>query len=138
MFLKVTKQGYDRDGAQFAHGYFLILMYPDRPMRFEHGKFLGWPQHPNPPVRAMVKFVRMKQLGHFIMGRIYVLGHDITLTGDYGDNGLICNVPEEVYQTGVPLPDDLYDAWNKGQGWNCAGAEAGLMHAWGVTLREGL
>jgi hypothetical protein len=82
------------------------------------------------PLRAIVRYVRMRQLGHFMMGSARVGKTRLTLSGSYGSDGLPKTVPDEVYEAGTPLPQSLYDAWNKGGGWNSAGAEAPAMRQW--------
>jgi hypothetical protein len=82
------------------------------------------------PLRAIVRYVRMRQLGHFMMGSARVNGHSLTLSGSYGSDGLPTSVPDDVYDAGVELPQYLYDAWNKGGGWNSAGSEAAQMREW--------
>ena len=52
MFLRLTRSGYNRDDEQVAHGLFLIVV-----------------QNPNdnalrPELRAVVRYIRMRQLGH--------------------------------------------------------------------------
>jgi hypothetical protein len=128
MFVTVSKGGYTRDDSQFSQGYFLILMHPKKTLE----EMLA--HKPDPPVRGLVRFVRMSQCGHFMMGRINVKGHRIVLSGSYGADGLICDVPQEVYDLGEELPQELYDAWNSGGGWNGAGSEAPKMRGWGLEL----
>lgn len=82
-------------------------------------------------IRGIVRHVKMHQIGHFMMGTMIVAGHKITLSGTYGSDGLACDVPHEVYELGVDLPDELYEAWNKGEGWNEAGKEGLAMFDWG-------
>ena len=82
------------------------------------------------PIRAIVRKVAMRQCGHFMMGIARIKNQSIVLSGSYGADGLSKSVPTEVYQMGVPLPDDLYDVWNTGGGWNSAGSEASAMRKW--------
>ena len=83
-------------------------------------------------IRAIVRYVRMRQMGPWMMGAARVHGESITLSGSYGSDGLPCSVADEVYQIGVELPDELYQAWNTGGGWNGAGSEAKTMRAWAL------
>ena len=85
------------------------------------------------PMRGLVRYVRMKQLGHFMMGSAVVGKHRLTLSGSYGSDGLPKSVPDEVYEAGVEVPRDLYDAWNKGGGWNGCGNEADAMRKWALA-----
>lgn len=82
------------------------------------------------PIRAIVRYVRMRQLGHFMIGSARIGKTRITLSGSYGSDGLPKTVPDEVYEAGTPLPQELYDAWNKGGGWNSAGNEREAMEKW--------
>jgi hypothetical protein len=85
------------------------------------------------PIRAIVRHTSMRQLGHFMMGFARVHGHRITLSGSYGGDGLICTVPDAVYNAGIELPVELRDAWNSGGGWNDAGSEAPAMRKWALS-----
>jgi hypothetical protein len=67
-----------------------------------------------------------------MMGNARVHGHRLTLSGSYGSDGLPDTVPAEVYARGVELPDELYNAWNNGGGWNGAGSEAPAMREWAL------
>lgn len=72
-----------------------------------------------------------------MVGRLPIgcTGTYISLSGAYGADGLIREVPAEIYKLGTDLPKELYDAWNKGDGHNSAGSEAVLMDAWARTLK---
>ena len=89
-------------------------------------------KHVHYPLRALVRYARLKQLGHFMMGTARVGQHSLTLSGSYGNDGLPMSVPDDVYEAGVELPQHLYDAWNKGGGWNGAGSEATAMREWAI------
>lgn len=53
------------------------------------------------------------------------------IEGSYGDNGLSLTVDDETSNTyGLPLPQYLYDLWNKGGGWNSYENEAKEMRKW--------
>jgi hypothetical protein len=89
------------------------------------------------PIRAIVRHVAMRQLGHFMMGTARVDGISLTLSGSYGADGLVSSVPDEVYERGLELPVELHEAWNKGGGWNSAGSEADAMKQWALShLKE--
>lgn len=90
------------------------------------------------PIRAIVRHVAMTQCGHFMMGNARVHGHRLTLSGSYGSDGLPDTVPPEVYERGLELPKDLYDAWNNGGGWNSVGSEAPLMRKWALENLKAL
>jgi hypothetical protein len=55
---------------------------------------------------------------------------EVPLSGCYGADGLLRDVPSEVFALGTPLPQELYDAWNKGGGHNSSGSEELLMQEW--------
>lgn len=84
------------------------------------------------PLRGIVRYVRMRQLGAWMMGRARIHNTSITLSGSYGSDGLPCTVPDAVYEAGTLLPNALYEAWNTGGGWNGAGSEAPAMRAWAL------
>lgn len=82
------------------------------------------------PMRAIVRYTRMRQFGQFMMGFARIHGHRLTLSGSYGSDGLPCSVPDEIYAQGIEVPRELVDAWNHGGGWNGAGSEADAMRKW--------
>jgi hypothetical protein len=90
------------------------------------------------PLRAVVRHVAMKQVGHFMMGYARIKGVTVTLSGSYGGDGLPTSVSDKVYESGVELPQYLYDAWAKGNGWNNAGDEAPLMREWALENLKAL
>lgn len=147
MFVTNHNSGYTRDGSQFAQGYFLMLMQPNShhceneacegyklPVDGEWdrceacGEFMTIES--DAPIRGLVRFVRMTQLGHFMMGAVRVKGHKLVLSGAYGEDGLIMTVPRDVYNLGKDLPAELVEQWNRGGGWNSAGSEADDMRKW--------
>ena len=119
MFI-TSRRGCDRNGQQIAHGRFLMLMVT--------------PNAPRNKVRGLVRFVRMHQLGNFMMARLTVkaggASHKLSLSGCYGSDGLLLDVPQEVYDLGVDLPSHLYDKWAKGGGHNGAGSEGIDIYEW--------
>ena len=117
MFISMRRQGYEGT-EQVASGRFLILCQPK-----------GW-ENRNAPIRALVRFTSMRQLGNFMMGTARAYGHSITLSGSYGSDGLPCDVPQEVYDRAITLPEWLHKAWNEGGGWNSCGSEAPAMRQW--------
>ena len=90
-------------------------------------------KHITYPIRGIVRYVRMKQLGHFMMGSATVGKHRLILSGSYGSDGLPDSVPDEVYEAGVELPKELIEQWNTGGGWNDAGSEAPAMREWALA-----
>jgi hypothetical protein len=119
MFLKTRRSGCDSDGQQVTSGSFLLLVQPKGTAA-------------KAPIRALVRFVSMRQLGHFMMGQCRAYGHSITLSGSYGSDGLPCDVPQEVYDRAIEVPAELVAAWNTGGGWNGAGAEGPAMREWAI------
>jgi hypothetical protein len=113
--------GYDRSGLQIRQrGLFLLLITPEGAS--------------NMPVKALVRKVALRQMGHWMMGRANIGGHWFTVSGPYGGDGLTLYLPPDVYAShGIPLPHYLWEAWNTGGGWNDAGAEASQMIAWALS-----
>jgi len=109
-------------GTETCHSRapFLILVQPPG---VEGGK---------QPIRALVRKVALHQMGNFMMGSARAFGHRITISGAYGSDGLPRSVPQEVYDKAIPVPQELVDARNKGEGWNSAGTEAPAMRNWAV------
>ena len=81
-------------------------------------------------VRAVVRDVALRQLGHWMTGQVRISGHPVSLSGAYGADGLTREVPRAVFELGVPLPPELYEAWSKGGGHNSAGSAAPDMAQW--------
>jgi hypothetical protein len=135
MFITSKRSGYDRTGQQVASGLFLILMQPKS--WNDKGETILPMSSSSYPIRALVRHVSMSQFGNFMMGRARVHGHTLILSGSYGSDGLPDTVPMEVYNYGVPLPPELYEAWKNGEGWNSAGSEAPKMREWALAhLKE--
>jgi hypothetical protein len=80
-------------------------------------------------MRAIVRTVALRQLGHWMMGRANVGGRWVTVSGSYGSDGLPMHV-DGYPKDAIPVPDELYQAWAKGDGWNGAGNEAPAMRQW--------
>jgi len=133
MFLRGLAKGWvDRHGSQHSQGAFLILMSPANP------EVMGSPTRCL-PYRGLVRSVHLSQLGHFMVGSMSVRAqgrglHRIPLSGAYGADGLIREVPNEVYAIGTDLPEDLWKKWNEGGGHNNAGSEAPDMDVWAKGL----
>ncbi len=120
MFITIRRSGYDRAGQQVASGRFLLLVQPKGS------------DNRDKPIRALVRFTSLRQLGHFMMGECRAFGHRLTLSGSYGGDGLPCDVPDDVYEKAVEVPAELVAAWNTGGGWNGAGTEAPAMREWAL------
>ena len=124
MYLKSNGSYYKGTSQCTRKAPFLILM--DDPSKKELGCFKGH-------MRGIVRIVAMEQCGNFMMGRARIKGHTIILSGSYGGDGLpVYKVPQEVYDAGIDIPDELFDAWNKGGGWNSAGSEGLAMRKWAI------
>ena len=116
MYINPTTRYYDNAGQHTARGNFLILVQCDDLKTKE--------------IRAIVRKVALHQCGHWMMGSARAFGHRIAISGAYGHDGLPCTVPDDVFEKAIPIPADLYNAWNKGGGWNSCGSEAPLMRQW--------
>lgn len=129
MFVKLDKSGYRTSGEQFSSGLFFMLIQ-------DKAKGVGQEVC---PLKAIVRKASLRQLGHFMMGTVRILGHSLTISGGYGGDGLPMSVPTDIYEKkGILLPQELYDAWNKGEGWNGPGREAGAMRKWALEHLEEL
>ena len=130
MYIENSKTYYTNHGQKSTRANFLILVQSeDRP--------LG----PN-NFRGLVRKVVMRQCGNWMMGTARVANESLTLSGAYGGDGLPKTVSEKIFEKGTPVPKALYDAWDKGGGWNSCGSEADAMRAWalkeicGIAIKE--
>ena len=121
MFITSKYSGYNQHGEQSAAGLFLILMT----RKGDHGSCLA----PG-ATRAVVRYVRMTQLGHFMMGSAQIGPERVVLSGGYGNDGLPTDVSDAAFERGVDVPEDLMIAWNTGGGHNGAGSEADMFRQW--------
>lgn len=140
----ITCRGsYDRDGSQKAEGSFLALFTT---------KAGG-------EIRALVRYTKLRQLGHFMSGSIVVKSdrakasndpgpswmypnhyvphikegaYRIYLEGTYGANGLTIDVERYVglWEVLHPLPKELEEAFWRSDGWNGPGKEGPAIHRW--------
>ena len=129
MYIKPTRQWYEAGGTQHAgQQWFLIMCVPGKKTKdvlSGYESYLAdYDYAGRHPIRCIVRKVALEQLGHWMMGYARAFGHRITISGSYGSDGLPKNVDREVWDKAIPLPDDLYDAWNKGGGHNSCGSEA--------------
>ena len=125
MFIQSPNTRYTKHGEQVAGpALFLILISGESKDR----------QHP----KAVVRKVKLTQCGHYMMGTTTLFGHKEMLSGAYGSDGLLCTVPDQIYDAASTLlPQELYDAWSNGGGWNSAGSEAQAMTNWALdNLKE--
>jgi hypothetical protein len=119
MYIRTKYSGYNRHGEQSSGGMFLILM---------QSNVIG-----DQSMRAVVRYVRLRQIGHFMMGSAQVGKVRLVLSGAYGGDGLPKTVDDATYQRGVPVPAELIEAWSNGGGWNSAGSEAGPFREWALN-----
>ncbi len=126
MFLTVGRRGHT-----WAEGPFLIL----------------FDESPSGEIRAIVRRVRLAQTGHFMMGRVVIAGHSISLSGGYGGDGMSKGAFDLLDQTPYwpglweklhPLPPKLREAYRQGGGWNAPGNEAGALREWALKNRREL
>lgn len=133
MFVK-GHRGYSKDGGQRAEGSFLMI--------FQDPAQTGL----RPELRALVRFVRMRQLGHYMMGMVRVAGQQISLSGTYGDDGLPISLDhkgmpkgavEHIWERLVAVPAELQKVFWEGGGHNCAGSEGSAFLDWAtLNLKE--
>jgi hypothetical protein len=123
MFITQKSGGYDRHDQAFSSGKFLLFMQPND--EWEKYRTFG-----REKIRCLVRSCALRQLGHWMMGTVRIKGKSITVSGAYGSDGLPKSVPREIWELGVELPQDLYDKWAKGGGWNSAGSEAAEVREW--------
>ena len=99
-----------------------------------------------PELRAVVRHVAMKQLGHFMMASVKLGGFNICLSGTYGSDGLPVNFGQHfidheparftddqantLFNSMVPFPPELQAAFWAGGGHNCGGREMELLRQW--------
>jgi len=133
MFLQ-CKSGYDKDGQQRASGPFLIVAQKPGCRDLK------------PELRAVVRHVSMKQLGHFMMASVKLGGFNICLSGTYGSDGLPVNFGQHfidhepvrfteeqanaLFDAMVPLPEELQAAFWAGGGHNTGGKELEQIRQW--------
>jgi len=122
MYLTNGNGYYDSAGEQHSRrGLFLMLCQPPGIASCDT------------PIKAVVRKVALHQFGHWMMGKARIYGQSFTVSGAYGADGLIMDVPQEVYdRLPVVLPDELREAWSKGEGWNSCGKEAPDMRKWAL------
>jgi hypothetical protein len=121
MYIQEVSGGY-RNGEQVTgRGLFLILVQTKSRVISSPGNF-----------RAVVRKVALRQLGHWMMGKARIGKEWYSLSGSYGHDGLPLTVKDDAFDRAVPVPEELYDAWSKGGGWNSCGSEAAGMRKWAL------
>lgn len=128
MYIEDKGGYYDSHGQQHSRkGWFLMLMHPEHHWSEREKRKDYFTE-----TRALVRKVALSQCGHWMMGTARAFGHSLTVSGAYGADGLIMNVPEEVYEKAYPVPERLMRLSNDGGGWNSAGSEADEMRKWAL------
>jgi hypothetical protein len=137
--------GYYADGGQWARGPFLMLFQDP------------FSKESKPELRALVRCVTLRQLGHWMMGHALINGVEITVSGSYGADGLpmsidrYCERERKYDELGNPIrkgftdaektrlwgtlaaiPKYLQDAFWAGGGHNSAGAEGPAFRKWAI------
>lgn len=120
MYIKKTSRYYT-DGSEATRRQWFLILMSDKTQRFDRTK-----------IHAVVRKVALHQMGHWMMGTARIHGYSLSVSGAYGSDGLTSDVPTEVYNVGVPLPEELTKAWTGGGGWNCAGREGPAMVKWAI------
>ena len=121
MFIEQSYRGYNSSGEQVVQrAKFLLFLQPDVKR--------GTDYH----IRCLVRKVAMRQCGHWMMGAANLGGKWYTVSGSYGNDGLPMDVPMSIWEKGIKLPIELYQAWNIGEGHNGAGNEATLVRQWAI------
>ena len=140
MFIKTTRSGYNDDGEQICHGLFLWVF----------GDPSGGRE-----LRAVVRHIRMRQCGHWMMASAELAGFRMSLSGSYGSDGLPDDLgsyfpkgqnesvqmteaqKKAVWEQLVVIPDELRDKFWAGGGHNSAGSEGPSMREWALAnLKE--
>jgi len=114
MYITSSQTYYSGSEQHSTKAYFLILAQPEDER----------PTYNN--IRCFVRKVALHQCGHFMMGRANIGGKYITISGQYGNDGLPKTLDRKTWEKGIPLPDELYTAWNENKDF--------LIHNWATTL----
>jgi hypothetical protein len=127
-------------GEQRAFGNFLILMQSQDVITntSDHLPRATYPDESK--LFAIVRKVKLTQMGHWMMGEAFVANERIGLSGAYGGDGLPVHVPSNIARLGIYLPHELYLAWAKDDtGHNSAGSSGDPIRRWAqvnlATLR---
>jgi len=99
MYLKQPERYY-RGTAQGARGapFLLLLQRRDQPIG-QNNLF------------AVVRKVALLQCGHFMMGKANLSGQWVSVSGNFGNDGLPMDV-DALPSDAVPVPTDVYNIWN--------------------------
>ena len=134
MFIKSGKRGYTRHGEQWARGPYLMIFINEKGMK---------------EMRACVRIVTLKQLGHWMMGEARLGGLEISLSGPIGHDGLPLDssdahrTPQDelwrkVWDRLVPLPEEVAEAYRRDDGWNSVGKAAPVLQEWALANLKAL
>lgn len=106
MFVSSRNRGCSREGLQVASGDYLML-FNRTPKRLE--------------LRAAVRFVALKQLGHFMMGDARIGEARVVVSGPFGEDGLPLDgakLPDDIWSRLVPVPEGLAELFWKDDSGN--------------------
>lgn len=118
MLIRTRLAGYTSGGQQIASGDYLALF-----KKISGGELF-----------AAVRYVRMEQLGHFMMGLFRIGGQTLSVSGPGGSDGLpidlVTHPVDMKFLTLVPK-DLTHDYWMDRTGWNDLGAMTPRFRTWG-------
>lgn len=97
MFIRSDRYGYIGTG-QYASGLFLAVFCNANAPKLPNGY---------KPLRAIVRKVALHQLGHFMMGRLTLMGHPFSLSGTYGSDGLPIEITTYGRRNVPPKPEEF-------------------------------
>jgi hypothetical protein len=137
MYIEPARGYYAGTEQRTSRGRFLLLLQPRLDLTQPYDCKLG---DPSPLQRecsaentyAVVRKVALRQLGHFMMGRVNLCGKWHSVSGAYGSDGLPMSV-DKLPSDAVKLPRELFDKWSRGGGWNGPGNEATDMRTWALA-----
>lgn len=125
MYIKSCRTWYDRYGQQKSSGAFLMLLA----------------DKPGGELRAVVRHVRMEQVGQFMTGHAVVKGERVWVSGTYGHDGLPMDADKHpaTWALAVKVPDELARFyWTDDSGHNSAGREGPSMRDWALANLKAL
>ena len=137
MFLEGSKGGYTHDGTQWCEGPYLLASTVSLKNNPATGPGASWCSG---ALRVLVRRARLTQLGHFMMGHLYVGETRLTLSGGLGSDGLPMDVPQGVFDRMAIVPDEIARAMATDQtGHNAPGDAAHtLLRAWAMERLKDL
>lgn len=131
MFLGDAKGGYTRDGSQWAVGSYLMVSTRTLKNNPAQGPGASWCSG---ALRALVRRVRLSQLGPWMMGSLQVDDTKLTVSGGLGSDGLPMDVPDWMFTRMMIVPDEIARAMATDQtGHNTPGVQAHtLLRPWAL------